>query len=215
MKTNSAIRQASLAKLKGNWGVAILAALVYLLIAVALSAPDSIYQVINLTPSYYLFGGSMVATIFLMLPLGIGLYNAYKKFYNEDDKQITRNMFVIGFDRYWHNVGGFLLMTIFIILWTILLIIPGLIMSLAYFCTPFILVDNPELSPMEAIKKSKKMMCGHKWDLFLMTLGFLGFTILSIFTLGIALIWLCPYMYNTCAAFYTEVKADYEAKNQQ
>ena len=106
-----------------------------------------------------------------------------------------------------------LLMTIYTILWSLLLIVPGIIKSLSYALTPYIVAEKPELSANESIELSMKMMDGHKMDLFLIILGFLGLAVLSIFTLCIGYLWLAPYMYAKMAAFYEDVKAEYESKN--
>ena len=76
----------------------------------------------------------------------------------------------------------------------------------------YILVEKPELSANEAIELSIKMMDGRKMDLFLLYLSFIGWAILAIFTLFIGYLWLYPYMYTSLAAFYEDVKADYESK---
>jgi len=208
MKLNSEIRQETLKKMKGNWWPAVLAFLVFLLCSIAISTPGSIYQVVKLTPSAALTGGCSILTIFLLLPMQLGAYNAYKALYTNGDTSITANMFEIGFKNYWHNLGGYLLTGIFIILWFCLLIIPGIIMALAYFCVPYILAEEPELTPMQAIKKSRAMMKGHKTDLFLIMLGYLGFAMLSILTAGIALIWIVPYYYTVLGNFYESIKAE-------
>ena len=80
--------------------------------------------------------------------------------------------------------------------------------------TWFILEDEPELSPNKAIELSMAMMKGHKFDLFYLYLSFIGWGILSLFTLGIGLLWLTPYMYTSVAAFYQDVKADFMAKRE-
>ena len=79
--------------------------------------------------------------------------------------------------------------------------------------TQFILADKPELTANEAIELSMKMMDGHKLDLFILSLSFIGWSILAIFTLCIGYLWLVPYIYTTMAAFYEDVKAEYESKN--
>jgi uncharacterized membrane protein len=99
-------------------------------------------------------------------------------------------------------------MTIFIILWTLLLIIPGIIMSLAYSMTFYILADNPDINPIDAIRKSREMMYGYKWKIFCLNLRFIGWGFLCIFTMGIGLLWLLPYMSVSFAKFYEEAKAN-------
>lgn len=209
MKTNSQIRQESLASIKGHWGKAVLSCIVFILIALAIASPDSIYQVVMASTSPWLSGGTSILVLLIIYPLTIGCYNAFRLFRQSGDDSFTHNMFAIGFKNYCHNLGGMLLYALFVFLWTLLLIVPGIIMSLAYFCVPFLLADEPELTPMEAIRKSRAMTRGHKMDLFLMMLGFLGLSLLSILTLGIALLWLAPFMYNTFAGFYLELKEEY------
>lgn len=78
--------------------------------------------------------------------------------------------------------------------------------------TPFILADNPELSANQAIDRSRAMMKGHKFDLFWLYLSFIGWGLLCVLTVGIRLFWFCPYIYTSVAAFYQDIKAEYEAK---
>ena len=76
---------------------------------------------------------------------------------------------------------------------------------------PYILVENPELSLNDALKLSRNMMYGHRWELVKLYLSFIGWIILSIFTLGIGYLWLNPYIFATLAGFYDEVKRKYES----
>lgn len=85
-------------------------------------------------------------------------------------------------------------------------------MSLRLALVQYILRDNPELSPNQVLRLSAEMMYGHKWKLFLLMLTFIGWGILCIFTLGIGYFWLAPYIDQTMANFYEEVKADYEGR---
>jgi uncharacterized membrane protein len=100
------------------------------------------------------------------------------------------------------------LMELFICLWTCLLIIPGIIKGLAYSMTPFILEEKPELSAYDAIKYSEKLMKGHKTELFLLYLSFIGWAILCVFTFGIGYLWLAPYIYVTLCEFYEDLKKE-------
>ena len=98
-----------------------------------------------------------------------------------------------------------ILMTIFIVLQYILLIVPGIIATFAYQMTFYILADHPEMDPIDAIKASRKMMKGHKWQLFCLQLSFIGWAILSVFTMGIGGLFLTPYSEAATAAFYKEI----------
>lgn len=100
-----------------------------------------------------------------------------------------------------------LAMGIFIFLWTLLLIIPGIIAAYRYSMAPYLMAQNPNLGVMEAIGMSKKMMMGHKGRLFILELSFIGWAILCVFTLGIGYLWLLPYMNASEAAFYMDLSA--------
>lgn len=96
-------------------------------------------------------------------------------------------------------------MSIFIFLWSLLLIIPGIIKSYSYSMAGFIMSENPEMSAKEAMEVSMQMMSGNKWRLFCLQLSFIGWDILCIFTFGIGYLWLNPYVNAATAAFYDEV----------
>lgn len=97
------------------------------------------------------------------------------------------------------------LISLLVSLWALLFIIPGIIASLRYSQAFFILCENPGLSAPEAIDKSKEIMDGHKMDLFLLGLSFIGWIFLCALTLGIGFLWLSPYMSMAYACFYREL----------
>lgn len=94
---------------------------------------------------------------------------------------------------------------IFILLWTLLLIIPGIVKSYSYSMAGFIMSENPEISAKEAMEMSMKMMDGNKFRLFCLRLSFIGWMLLGILTFGIGFLWIIPYMNAATAAFYDEV----------
>ena len=98
-----------------------------------------------------------------------------------------------------------LLRSLFIILWSLLLVIPGIVMSYAYAMTPFILAEHPEMTAREAIRASKDLMKGHKFDLFCLNLSFIGWILLCVLTAGIGFIFLSPYMNAAHAVFYRNI----------
>lgn len=102
----------------------------------------------------------------------------------------------------------FILVGIFTTLWTLLLIVPGIIAAISYSMVPYILADevNEKTDVMYAIKKSKNMMIGYKWDYFVFLLSFIGWILLSVLTLGILYIWLLPYMQVANTLYYEELK---------
>ena len=86
--------------------------------------------------------------------------------------------------------------------------IGGIIFAYAYKMVPFLLHDYPELTAKEALKLSREMMKGYKWDLFVLDLTFIGWALLCILTLGIGVLWLAPYIYSAEAHFYDDLKAE-------
>lgn len=106
------------------------------------------------------------------------------------------------FQQFWRFLLAQLLMNLFITLWSLLFVIPGIIAAFAYSQTIYIMLDNPQISPLEAIGASKQLMRGHKFEYFTLQLSFLGWAYLSIFTFGLLGIWLNPYMQVTMANYY-------------
>lgn len=94
----------------------------------------------------------------------------------------------------------------FIMLWSLLLIIPGIVKALAYAMVPYIIAENPEINAMEALEKSEEMMKGHKTELFSLYLSFFGWYILVILTAGIGMFFLLPYIQTSVANFYIELR---------
>lgn len=98
-----------------------------------------------------------------------------------------------------------LVTSIFIFLWTLLFVIPGIIASYRYSMAFYIMNDNPSIDIMEAIRQSKSMMQGNKGRLFCLHLSFIGWALLSVLSCGIGFLWLGPYVSAATAAFYLEV----------
>lgn len=99
-----------------------------------------------------------------------------------------------------------LLYYVYVFLWSMLLLIPGCIKAYSYAMTPYILKDNPEMKNNAAIEESMRMMDGHKLELFLLDLSFIGWALLSLLTCGIGFLWLTPYMNMARVNFYEDLK---------
>lgn len=110
------------------------------------------------------------------------------------------------FDKFWGAFKVTFLTGLFTFLWALLLYIPGIIKALSYSMAMFILAENPDMPALEAIDRSKKMMDGHKMDLFVLYLSFIGWGLLCGITFGIAAIWVVPYMSATMVNFYNSIK---------
>ncbi len=190
-------KERALAALQGNWKQAAIAGLVFLLLYGALSG---VSQLIPVVPT--LFVGSFLAA---------GIVFVYWDMLREGT--VDLNKMFEPFRDYVRYLIGFLLQTVYTLLWTMLLIVPGIIKSISYAMMPFIMRENPDMTGEQAICLSMKMMEGHKMDYFLLSLSFIGWALLAVITLGIGFIWLFPYMYTSIAAFYEEVKKDYATRN--
>lgn len=103
------------------------------------------------------------------------------------------------------GVAMHLLMGVFVFLWSLLFIIPGIIASYRYAMTPYILAENPDMGVMDAISASSKMMAGNKFRLFCLHFSFIGWDLLSLMTFGILNLFLHPYKEAANAAFYREL----------
>ncbi|MDR0939820.1 MAG: DUF975 family protein [Mediterranea sp.] len=187
LKQNSELRAEARNALDGQWLMAAAATLIYFIIAGAVSQT---------------FVGIILVVFHLDYGLTVMLWNRLK-----EGKPVSIDALFDGFREYGRLLGTFALMFVYILLWTLLLVIPGIIKSYSYSMTYFILKDNPGLEGDAAIEKSMAMMHGHKTKLFLLDLSFIGWAILCLFTCGIGFLFLTPYMYTAHAAFYEDLKA--------
>lgn len=205
MKTNSEIRRDARARMSGNWGSGVLFAFVSVLMYCIVASPQVIFGEQSVAGNLIY----IVAYIMVGLPLSVGIWSAFLCFVRGERLKVE-GMFRVFSSRYYGSsiVLG-LLVGIYTFLWSLLLVIPGIIKSLSYALAPYILVDNPEYSGEKAICKSMEMMRGHKMDLFLILLGFVGLEILSAFLLFIPMLWLSPYYNTVLARFYEEVKVEH------
>ena len=169
MKT-STYKTAAKSALKGMWGIAIGVFFLFTIISSLLEAPKNEWVILALG-------------IFIGGPLYVG----YQWFHLELIRYNNPKVGVLfsGFTKnYFRNTGASLMVSIFTILWSLLLIIPGIIKGLAYSMTFFILRDRPELTVFQAITESRRMMDGRKKNLFVLILSFLPWVIIP-FALGI------------------------------
>lgn len=197
MPENRDIRAAALAELKGNWTQPVLCTLVYVIVTGAASMLfSSIHEACNLA------FGILVAT-----PLGFGFIITFLNFMRGIDRDDMVGKPFMCFKNYGRFLGVSALYFVYIFLWTLLFIIPGIIKSYSYAMTPYIMHENPQLSGEDCINASMKMMDGNKGKLFLLDLSFIGWIILGVLTLGIGLLWVEPYMMCSRAKFYEELKA--------
>lgn len=148
----------------------------------------------------------IIWNIFLAMPVCVGV----NRFFLENSRQpagIREIGYAFGGGRYFNIIGTQLVKNIFIGLWCLLLVIPGIIKAYEYRMVGFIQAEEPELGTMECLRRSKEMMKGQKWNTFVLDLSFLGWMILSGITLGIVgIFYVNPYMQATDAELYLTLK---------
>ena len=154
---------------------------------------------------------SLVISIAIM-PLTMGLLNWFRRTIYE--KTPLSEMFCFYRDGHFVGaVGTQLLVSLYTWLWSLLFVIPGIIKTYSYSQARFIKAENPNISASRAIELSKKMMAGHKWDLFILHCSFFGWALLSAFTYHIlGIVYVFPYLYASLAFAYEEIKADAAAR---
>ena len=150
-------------------------------------------------------------SILVFNPLIVG---CYRFFLQNSRGPAELNELGAGFRGDWGNVVLVMfLKNLFLALWTMLFIIPGIVKAYAYRMVPYILKEHPELSGTQAITLSRRMMKGHKGEAFVLDLSFIGWILLSALTFGILhLFYVGPYIQATDAELYKVVRADYEAR---
>lgn len=210
MLSNKEIRAVAREELSGFWTMPVLASLVYFIISSICGVPDALGKAFpNSSAGLGLQSAGLLLSIFVIIPIAYGFELSFLKFLRGSKDDTVERMFD-GFKTYGRALGVTLLQALFVFLWSLLLIIPGIIKSFAYAMAVYISKDYPELSPNECLDLSQEMMDGHKMDLFLLYLSFIGWALLCILSLGIGFLWLIPYINVSAAKFYEEIKAEYE-----
>lgn len=209
MKTNQDYKNEALAALKGHWASAVVATLVYVLVALVCAGGGELGGFFHFSPGTIISaaGVSLLLAFFIIGPVEVGYVNSMRRLYEEGNGDLTSGMFEAAFGNYLHIVWVYFVMVVKVFLWSLLLIVPGIIKSFSYAMTPYIMVEHPEYSASEAINASCELMRGHKWELFCLYLSFIGWAFLSVITCCIGFFWLEPYISVAQAAFYKELKA--------
>ena len=151
-----------------------------------------------------------VGAIIIGGPMAYGLNYVFLKQARDGEDMQMGDLFKGFSDDFGGTLLLGLLMDIFIMLWALLLIIPGIIMAYAYSMAFNIKVDNPELGWHECLKESKRIMKGNKWRLFCLDLSFIGWAFVCVFTLGLGYFWLSPYINAARTQFYLDIKPRYQ-----
>ena len=120
-----------------------------------------------------------------------------------------------GFDDFWSAFKVQFFTGLFTFLWSLLFVIPGIVKGYAYSMSMYVLADNPGKPALECIRESQNITNGHKMDLFVLHLSFIGWVLLSVITCGIAYIWVGPYMSAAYANAYNSLKPVVEVQVEE
>jgi len=200
--SNQALMAQALKSLSSKWGIAIGSWLVFVLLTV-FSFNTTIWEWQGDNGENYKSSLDIIGWI-IAGPLSLGFTSIILLISRNKKPHFT--LLFSGFKRFAVSLSAYLLMVIFMILWLLLLIIPGIIAVLRYSQTWYILSEDKNIGALEAINKSKEMMIGNKWKLFCLYFRFFGWFVLCILTLGLGFIVLGPYMSVSLAKFHDDLK---------
>lgn len=201
MISREVLKNESKNQLRGRWGLAIVTSLVYSIIiqATSVEATTTTWMKEDI-----IIGLNIVGLLFYG-PISVGFSRFVLKLARKESKARFIDLFS-GFDVYFKSLIMTILILILIFVGALLLVIPGVIAMYMFSQSYFILAENPNLSAIECMKRSARMMQGYKWKLFVLELSFIGWLILCVFTFGIGLLWYIPYYEMTLCNFYIELK---------
>ena len=201
---NSEIRNVTKEILKGKYKYVMLPFILATLL-LGLAQSQDLYS--NLYESYgvsYVFTIGSIA-LFIVGPISIGLATYSLSIVNEED--YSYNQIATGFKYSFKALFLYLLFNISVLIGTILLIIPGVVIFLMFSQIFYITAENPQIGVIDAFKKSASLMKNKKLQYLGLSLKYVLFFILGVFTLGIWWLWLIPQAYVSFAIFYKELKA--------
>ena len=154
---------------------------------------------------------SIAFGIFVANPVGVGQNSYYLQ--NRIGKGEITTLFSAFKAGYLNVVKVLFFKNLYIFLWSLLFIIPGIIKTYEYFAVDYILAENPHMDEKRALELSRLMTQGEKWNIFVVGLSFIGWVLLSMFTCFIGLIFLKPYIQATFAELYTALREKALAQN--
>jgi hypothetical protein len=163
------------------------------------------FAVVMAVASLFIMAIALAVDAFIANPLELGCKRFFRR--NLDEPAAMSNI-AFAFDSNYKNIcKTMFLRDVYIVLWSLLFVIPGIIKSYEYKMIPYLLSENPEMTTEQAFAESKKLMTGNKWKAFVLDLSFILWDIASAATCGLlGLFWVAPYKASTQAALYEAIK---------
>lgn len=181
-------------QIKGKIGILFVITLIIAVVSAVASAILSLIPVV----------GSIAAAVIVTPAFSLSTIRVYQMVVRGETPE-AKDAFC-GFDDFFSAFKVTLLVGLFTFLWSLLFVIPGIIKGISYSMSMYILAENKGKSARECIKESMAMTNGHKGELFVLSLSFIGWILLGSITLGIAYIWIIPYMNATFVNAYNSLK---------
>ena len=194
MKTRAELKAMAKQQIKGNIGMLFVVTLIIGAVSAIAGA------VAGVVP-----GVGLAVSVVVTPALSLSLVRVYLALVNAGKKPEAKDAFT-GFDDFWTAFKTTFLVGLYTFLWSLLFVIPGIIKAFSYSQAMYIVAENKGIGAREAIRQSQAMMDGHKAELFVLGLSFIGWGLLVTVTLGIAAIWVVPYMQATMVNFYNNLK---------
>ncbi len=203
ISTNKDLRARAREELKGKWKNPVLVALIYFLICFVIKILS--HFLITFHDLYFILA-SLAISLSLSGALIVGFINYFLNFIKPEKPSLI--LMFSGFNNFLTSLGIYLWFSLWLFIWSLLLIIPGIIKSLSYSLAFYIINENPKIGIRNALRMSQKMTYGYKMKIFLLKLSFLGWIILGALPLGIGLLWVIPYIQVSCTKQYVELKRE-------
>lgn len=204
------IRGLARAALTGKWSTAVLTMLTAtLLVAVPAGIIERMMEGQSASESFLL----NLVTILIGGPVALGTSLFLLRLFR--NQEIGVGILFNGFDYFGKAALLRLVTSIFILLWTLLFLVPGIIAAIRYSQAFYILADHPDKGIMECVEDSKYLMQGNKWKYFCLNISFIGWAILASIPAGLGWLLLLPYIGTAQTAFYEMVTGSLRPRVQE
>lgn len=212
--SNKSLMAAARSALSGNWGMAVLGYVLYFILVmsftlfvyssvlfvsvVSMASGANAEAAVNVMQFFAQMVEMLVSGAFMVGFMGFFLGIAQQG-------EARLELLFVGFQRFFKSFGVYFFYTLFILLWSLLLIIPGIIAAFRYAMVFFIIADDEDCGVFEAFSRSKEMMKGNKWKFFCLHWRFFGWALLCL-VIPFGWLWLVPYIQTSFAKFYEDVR---------